>query len=274
MDTPSLPPWRAQTSCHWMGAPSDLWATVWTTISRGDDATGKRELDQLIARDRSQATHGMTKAGLTLLHQAASSGCAECARVLLEHGAEPSHTSRKGNQSPLHWAAIRNHPEVARVLLDADADASILNADNDTPLKVALDNGNLDVALVLDPSRTEEVWQHGLFHLGLMPPAPPVSARSAAGSGPRPAKATRPDAARDPALWDLLRTLKAHDKESRLLRKLLEQTHGLGSSADRLGTALQQQLRAAEDSSRKLRRLLDASGDIGDVGQGRVLSTS
>ena len=110
--------------------------------------------------------------------------------------------------------------------------------------------------------------------LGLMPPAPPVSARSAAGSGPRPAKATRPDAARDPALWDLLRTLKAHDKESRLLRKLLEQTHGLGSSADRLGTALQQQLRAAEDSSRKLRRLLDASGDIGDVGQGRVLSTS
>ena len=146
------------------------------------------------------------------------------------------------------------------VLLDADADASILNADNDSPLKVALDNGNLDVALVLDPSRTEEVWQYGLFHLGLMPPAPPGAARSAAGAGARPAKATGADAGRDPALWDLLRTLKAHDKESRLLRKLLEQsqqTHGLGSSADRLGTVLQQQLRAAEDSSRKLRRLLD-----------------
>ena len=32
------PPWRAQTTCHWLGAPSDMWSSAWATISRGDDA--------------------------------------------------------------------------------------------------------------------------------------------------------------------------------------------------------------------------------------------
>ena len=150
---------------------------------------------------------------------------------------------------------MRNHPDVARVLLGADADPKLLNADNDSPLKAALDRGNIDVALVIDPSRTDEVWQQGIFHSGLVPPPPPATKE-------RTSKArARSDRDADPALWDLHRALKAHDKESRLLRKLLERTRGLGVTGDQLCASLQQQLRAAEDTSRRLRRLLDDKGE-------------
>ena len=232
-----------------MGAPSDLWATVWTTISRGDDATGKRELDQLLARDRAQATHGMTKAGLTLLHQAASSGCAECARVLLEHGAEPSHTSRRATNRRFTG---RRFGTTRRSLVCCWTRTPIVHLERGQRLATEGRFGQRQLGRGARPR--PESHRRGVA-VRALPPGP-----HAAGTawGPREALRVRTSREGDEApmrggtrLCRLLRTLKAHDKESRLLRKLLEQsqqTHGLGSSADRLGTVLQQQLRAAEDS--------------------------
>ena len=60
--------------------------------------------------------------GMTALHGASYSGCAECARQLLVAGASPSDAENRFKVTPLIVAAEENHPDILAMLLAAGAD--------------------------------------------------------------------------------------------------------------------------------------------------------
>jgi len=54
-----------------------------------------------------------------------------------------------GRTSPLHEAARENHPAIVRLLLDQGANALLANGDGKTPLDLAVERGNAEVAEML-----------------------------------------------------------------------------------------------------------------------------
>lgn len=71
------------------------------------------------------------------LHEAVSSGHAETVRVLLRHGAEQACDGSHG-LAPLHLACLDGRLDLVQMLIENDADASLMAADGENALAMAL----------------------------------------------------------------------------------------------------------------------------------------
>jgi ankyrin repeat protein len=80
---------------------------------------------------------------------------ARVARVLLDHGADPRSCPENG-MSPLHLAAQHGNDDVAIMLLEAGADRHSVDARGRTPFVVAKQAGWASLALMLSPMRLVE----------------------------------------------------------------------------------------------------------------------
>jgi len=84
--------------------------------------------------------------GYAPLHYAARRGSANIADVLLASGADVNAQTMTGRDTPLHRAAFMGHESVVAVLLENGALPTLQNADGDTALHKALEQGKLNVA--------------------------------------------------------------------------------------------------------------------------------
>lgn len=73
----------------------------------------------------------------TALHEAVASGNSEIVRVLLRHGAEHSCDGVHG-LAPIHLACLDGRMDLARMLIENDADATMMSADGENALAMAL----------------------------------------------------------------------------------------------------------------------------------------
>lgn len=85
--------------------------------------------------------------GYTPLQMAARAGYVAMVRYLLAQGADVNHANGK-DRTPLYQAVLGDHIEVARLLLKHGADPNA-KAGEWTPLRVALEDGHLDMADLL-----------------------------------------------------------------------------------------------------------------------------
>jgi ankyrin repeat protein len=97
------------------------------------------------------APDAWTPDGFTPLHMAAFARNTEAARKLLEAGADPNviATASFARVTPLGTCAFSGATGLARLLLEHGADPTIAEDDRSTPLDVALENGNTELAELL-----------------------------------------------------------------------------------------------------------------------------
>jgi ankyrin repeat protein len=87
--------------------------------------------------------------GLTPLMYAAQAGHLEAMNALLAAGAAVNRAGQKGNTA-LHFSALRNDSGSAKRLIAAGADLQVLNADNATPLCLAVQAGSPTVEALVE----------------------------------------------------------------------------------------------------------------------------
>ena len=71
------------------------------------------------------------------------------AQLLLKHGADPSTQDVDDGQTLLHVSSRRNDTKVAQGLLELNVDLNLRNKRDQTPLQVALENGNEQIVQLL-----------------------------------------------------------------------------------------------------------------------------
>jgi len=74
--------------------------------------------------------------GFTALHKAAIMEFVDIAKSLIKAGSPVDAITREG-KTPLHYAAHSGNPEMITLLLDANADATLKDANNQTPRAIA-----------------------------------------------------------------------------------------------------------------------------------------
>jgi E3 ubiquitin-protein ligase KEG len=88
----------------------------------------------------------------------------ELVRVLLSAGADPTAQDDPHCRTALHTAAMINDAELVKIILEAGVDVNIRNAQNTTPLLVALNRGaNSCVGLLLAAGANcnlQVLWLH------------------------------------------------------------------------------------------------------------------
>ncbi|KAJ1461432.1 ankyrin repeat-containing domain protein [Pelagophyceae sp. CCMP2097] len=100
------------------------------------------------AKDASALVNSRDEDGLTPLIHACDSENAAHAVALLKAGARPDDADPDA-ATPLHYAALLGTLPLAQILMDHGADRTLLDADGNTALKVARDNGHAAVAALL-----------------------------------------------------------------------------------------------------------------------------
>ena len=80
--------------------------------------------------------------GMTALHFAAAGGDVEMSRRLIDNGAPVNGQSLISARRPLMFAAEWGHADIVSRLLEEGADASLVNAYNETALSLAEENGH------------------------------------------------------------------------------------------------------------------------------------
>jgi ankyrin repeat protein len=89
----------------------------------------------------------------TVMHTAARLGLADVIKILAKNGGEVNVQAVVHHKAtPLHWAARANHIEAVTALIELGADVNAIASpekDPSTPLRVALDRGFHDVAVVI-----------------------------------------------------------------------------------------------------------------------------
>jgi len=98
--------------------------------------------------------------GWTALMRAAVKDHEKIAGILLKHGARVD-LRDEGKATALHWAARKGHLVVIKALLDADADPTLQDDRGQTPMMVAMVEGNNDAALMLRRAAKAWVKAHG-----------------------------------------------------------------------------------------------------------------
>ncbi len=84
---------------------------------------------------------------MTVLHICSEYGLASVVRILLDSDAGISVNDRSApsSRSPLHYAVAGRHLEVAEILLGADADVNLQTSMLETPLLLAVTNGDYNM---------------------------------------------------------------------------------------------------------------------------------
>ena len=86
----------------------------------------------------------------TSLHYAASWGLHPVVEFLTEkHSQDVCSRDSTDNSTPLHLASLNGHMEAAWILIELGADVTARDKDGKTPLRLALQRGQIDVALLL-----------------------------------------------------------------------------------------------------------------------------
>jgi len=111
--------------------------------------------------------------GYTFLHWATVSGHIEMVKLLLNKEGIDVNTKDDYNNTPLHMAARYGYKNIAESLLERDANITVINIFNDTPLDLAVINGNVEtVELFLGKEKIEinAVKDNGktIFHDAVM----------------------------------------------------------------------------------------------------------
>ncbi len=141
----------ARSTVHIKKAPlswseqKDLNERLWLAALQGDGGQ-VRDLIEQGANPASGTVHGETP-----LHVAASRGHLKSMIYLINHGASVNARTRNG-WTPLHHAARFGHAQAVKYLLNMGAVPHIRVNDkgHKSPMEMAVDNGYLDVAAVLD----------------------------------------------------------------------------------------------------------------------------
>jgi len=95
-------------------------------------------------REDAGAARARTPDGFTPLHLAAYFGGAECAALLLTHGADPEDVSRNAMAvRPLHSATSAGRSDVVALLLESGVDVNARQQADITPLMQAAHAGNV-----------------------------------------------------------------------------------------------------------------------------------
>lgn len=165
---------------------------------------------QMVREEGVPASHS-NGLGQSALHIAVLWGHAECARVLMEHGANVNATNRISGDTPLHTVVQSDkitspvvRATIIDALLDAGADPTIEDYNKFTPIRY-LNNGKHPNKAALEkklrsrskPRNAADVMLNGLMSdlpaCVMACPPPPVSSRSRPGTaagGPPPAEST------------------------------------------------------------------------------------
>ncbi len=84
--------------------------------------------------------------GRTVVHYAAVNGRKEAVRLVLDQGARVDFADAHGGRTPLHYAAEHGHADVAELLLARGAAVNVIDSKGPSPVCMALDSLDEDVA--------------------------------------------------------------------------------------------------------------------------------
>jgi hypothetical protein len=87
--------------------------------------------------------------GQTPLHLAASQGNSSLIRLLLEQGAMVDATESVAGYTPLHYAVVQGHADMCELLIRYGADPDALTGDLVSPLHLAIEKGRTGVVGIL-----------------------------------------------------------------------------------------------------------------------------
>lgn len=88
-----------------------------------------------------------TASGFTILHIAVANGCKDTVNLILQYAPQLIDFTDENGDTPLHVAAQKDKREIAAILLAEGANYKALNNANKTPIEVALEAGNKDIAV-------------------------------------------------------------------------------------------------------------------------------
>jgi ankyrin repeat protein len=124
---------------------------LWDAAMRGDTSALRDALAQGAKVDSLDVRRSAN--GRRALNWAAWYNRSQAIRFLLAHGADVNAANLTGF-TPLHHAAENGSVEAARALLEAGADPRAPNYLGQTPADVARSHDHLEVAAVIDSSRS------------------------------------------------------------------------------------------------------------------------
>lgn len=109
----------------------------------------------------------------TPLHRAAATGQAYIANMLIDAGADVEASGEPAGNRPLHMAALNNQPKVAALLISRGAMIDAPNQEGRTPLMIAAQFGNLQVARTLvafgaDPNKEDSIYRDSAIHVAVL----------------------------------------------------------------------------------------------------------
>lgn len=82
--------------------------------------------------------------GETALHLACKKNCEKIVDKLLKMGANPNQTTNDTKQTPLHYCVFNNAKDCVRVFIGSEANFNARDANGDTPISLALNEGCSD----------------------------------------------------------------------------------------------------------------------------------
>ena len=110
---------------------------------------GRPDVVRFLLSKGADVNYAAPETGFTALTGAVNENQTETVRVLVEHGADVNHRYEDIRFSPLMNAAFNGNLEIARTLVDRGADVNARTTDGKTPLSIAVEKGNEEVAAFL-----------------------------------------------------------------------------------------------------------------------------
>ncbi|KAI9141784.1 ankyrin repeat-containing domain protein [Paraphysoderma sedebokerense] len=106
-------------------------------------------LPNLIQKYPDDVNHAVNE-GLTPLHLACMTGNFEAVKLLHEAGANPTVKDKKYGNAAIHWAVNGSHANIVQYLIrSADVDINVINLRQNTPLMIAMENGDEAITWLL-----------------------------------------------------------------------------------------------------------------------------